>query len=118
MAEGLMNNIHNDKYRAYSAGTEVSEVNTFAVEAMRDIGIDISNQYSKSVDDLSNIDFDIVVTVCDDANENCPVFLKGNNHIHKSFSDPTAFKGSNEEKLNYFMDIRNQIREWIITSFN
>lgn len=118
MAEGIMNNYLSSKYEAFSAGTEASEVNRFAIAAMCDIGIDIGGQYSKSINDLSDIDFDIVVTVCDDANEKCPVFLKGNRHIHKSFRDPAVYRGADDEKLNYFKDIRDQIKEWIISNFN
>ena len=118
MAEGLMNKIQGDNYKAYSAGTTPSELNRFAIEAMKEMGIDISSHYTKNLDELKNIDFDLVVTVCDSANENCPVYLKGDHHIHKSFKDPTAFQGSDEEKLDYFKDTGNQIKEWIINSFD
>ena len=118
MAEGLMNYYFGEKYSAFSAGTKPSGVNKFAIEAMKDIGIDISGHYSKSVDEFKDSDFDYVITVCDNAHENCPVFLRGENLIHKGFSDPTLFEGSDEEKLQYFEDIRDQIQDWIKESFD
>ena len=118
MAEGLMNTLMSDKYIAYSAGTEPGEVNSFAVEAMKDIHIDISDHYSKSIEEFADKQFDYVVTVCDSANENCPVYLKGINHIHKGFLDPSVFEGAGEEKIVFFRKIRDQIKEWMETSFN
>ena len=118
MAEGLMNSLMGDKYIAYSAGTDPRGVNNFAVEAMNDIHIDISDQYSKSIEVFADKQFDYVVTVCDSANENCPVFLKGNSHIHKGFLDPAAFEGASDEKIVLFREIRDQIKEWMETSFN
>lgn len=118
MAEGIMNKFLGDRYQAFSAGTQATEVNGFAKEAMKEIGVDISKHYSKHLDEIMNMDFDHVVTVCDSANENCPVLIIGDNHIHKSFNDPTAFSGNNKEKLNYFKDTGNQIKEWIFKSFD
>ncbi len=118
MAEGIMNQFLGDRYLAFSAGTQVTEVNIFAKEAMKEMGVDMSGHYSKHLDEYKDKDFDHVVTVCDSANESCPVYLKGDKHIHKSFDDPTAFTGSENEKLNYFKDTGNQIKEWIITSFD
>ena len=113
-----MNNYLGETFVAFSAGTEPGGVNRFAVEAIKDIGINISSHYSKSVDDFRDKNFEYVVTVCDSAYENCPVFLRGKKFIHKDFKDPTSFEGSDEEKLSCFKDIRNQIKEWIISSFS
>ena len=118
MAEGIMNKFLGDKYQAFSAGTEVTEVNMFASKAMKEMGIDIGSHYSKHIDEFKNIEFDHVVTVCDNANENCPVYLVRDNHIHKSFKDPTEFVGNDNEKLNYFVDTGKEIKEWIIKSFD
>ncbi len=112
-----MNHFLGDRYEAFSAGTQVTEVNSFAKKAMKEIGVDMSGHYSKHMDEFDDKDFDRVVTVCDSANENCPVYLKGGNYIHKSFNDPTAFKGNDKEKLDYFKDTGNQIKEWIIGNF-
>ena len=117
MAEGLMNSCHGENYSAFSAGTEPGEVNEFAIKAMNDIGIDIGSHYSKSVDEFMNDVFDYVVTVCNSAKENCPVFLKGKNLIHRGFSDPTLFNGTDEEKLNHFKELRDQIKVWIEKNF-
>ena len=118
MAEGLMNHYLGEKYAAFSAGTEPGAVNRFAIEAMNDIGIDISGHCSKSVDEFKDNDFEYVVTVCNSAHENCPVFLRGEKFIHKGFKDPTLFEGPDEKKLKYFKDVRNQIHDWIQKSFD
>jgi len=113
-----MNKFLGERYQAFSAGTQVTEVNSFAEEAMKEIGVDISSHYSKHMDEIKNMDFDHVVTVCDSANENCPVYKIGGNHIHKGFNDPTVFIGNDKEKLNFFKYTGNQIKEWILTSFD
>ena len=113
-----MNQFLGDRYQAYSAGTQVTEVNSFAKEAMKEMGVDMSGHYSKHLDEYKNRDFDHIVTVCDSANESCPIYLNGDKHIHKSFDDPTAFTGNEKEKLNYFKHTGNQIKEWIFTSFD
>ena len=79
MAEGLMNSLLSDHYEAHSAGTEPSELNSYAVKAMAEVGIDISNHRSKSLDGFLDRDWDYVVTVCDRANESCPFFPGGRN---------------------------------------
>lgn len=112
-----MNSFMSDEYEAFSAGTEVTEVNGFAIKVMNDLGVDMSSHYSKHLGEFDGRDFDFVVTVCDSANENCPVYLKGENHIHKSFRDPTAFEGSDEEKLEHFTAVRDEIRDWIDDNF-
>jgi len=76
MAEGLLNALYGDRCIAYSAGTEPSNLNPYAVEVMSEIGIDISHHHSKSVEEFRNGDFDYVVTVCDSAKETCPIFFR------------------------------------------
>ena len=112
-----MNKYLSDEYEAYSAGTEASEVNRFAIEVMDEIGIDLSPHRSKNLEEVQDNDFDYVVTVCDSARENCPVYLNGQNHMHKSFQDPAAFEGDENEKREYFRSIRDQIKSWIQESF-
>ena len=85
---------------------------------MKDIGIDISDHYSKSIEEFRDKDFEFVVTVCNSAKENCPVFLRGNKLVHKGFDDPTLFDGSDEEKLNHFKEIRDQIKDWVVSKFS
>ncbi len=112
-----MNHYLGERYQAFSAGTRPKGVNRFAVEAMTDIGIDIRGHYSKDVDELRDREFSCVVTVCDDAREVCPVF-EGTSVIHKGFADPTLPAGTDEDKLACFKNIRDQIKDWILSSFS
>jgi len=113
MAEGLLQALYGDRYEVYSAGNEPSSVSPFAIKVLAEIGIDISGHRSKSVEEFFDIRIDHVVTVCDNAKENCPFFPYGVNYYHKSFQDPRAFKGNDEDKLNIFRCIRDEIRDWI-----
>jgi len=117
MAEGLLRRIYGDKYRVFSAGTEPSRVNPFAIKVMKELGIDISDHTSKIVDQYTDMDFDNVVIVCDDAKEKCPIFRVGKNFIHKSFSDPSKFRGKDEEILLGFRKIRDEIKTWVEETF-
>jgi arsenate reductase (thioredoxin) len=111
MAEGLVNHSLGAEWRAYSAGTDpAGYVHPLAVEVMAELGIDISGQQSKSTDEFRDIDLDLVVTVCDDAAENCPVWLGQGHRVHVSFQDPAKATGSEEERLAVFRRIRDAIR--------
>ncbi|HUT66396.1 MAG TPA: arsenate reductase ArsC [Spirochaetota bacterium] len=112
MAEGLLRTLYGDRYEAYSAGTEETAVNPYAIEAMRVAGIDISGHRSKTVQEFRGEIFDLVVTVCDSASESCP-FFPGKKVIHKSFEDPSRAEGSDEQVLAVFERIRDEIRLWI-----
>lgn len=112
MAEGLLNALHGDKYEAYSAGIQPSQINPYAIQAMKEIGIDISKQRSKSIEEFRGKKFDIVVTVCDQAKEACP-FFPGGKKFHKGFDDPSQFKGAPEEILANVRRVRDEIKEWI-----
>lgn len=116
MAEGLLKALYGDYYNVYSAGLEVTDVNPYAIKVMSEIGIDISHQRSKHINEFKGILFDYVVTVCDTAKERCP-FFPGRKVIHKSFMDPAEFNGSEDEKLNIFREVRDQIKDWIIKMF-
>lgn len=113
MAEGLLNTLGGDRFEAFSAGTEATEVRPLAVEVMREIGIDISNHTSKRVDPFLDQEFDLVVTVCDRARESCPYFPGGKEVLHKGFNDPSEASGTEEEKRAVFRKVRDEIREWI-----
>ncbi len=117
MAEGLINYYFGDRYKAKSAGVEVSTVNPFAIEVMREIGIDITHHYSKHVNQFINEEFDYIITVCDHAKEHCPYFPGGKIYIHKSFEDPSRVKGSDKAKLAAFRKIRDQIKLWLEENF-
>ncbi|HEX8652843.1 MAG TPA: arsenate reductase ArsC [Pyrinomonadaceae bacterium] len=109
MAEGLLRQMGGDRFEVLSAGTEPSRVNPLAIEAMREVGIDISNQRSKSVDEFQGQEFDYVITVCDRANRNCPVFAGRTQRIHWSFDDPGAAVGETGERLVVFRRVRDEI---------
>ena len=115
MAEGILRNDRGDEFEVESAGTRATHVRPEAIAAMREIGIDISGHRSKVVDEFKDESFDYVVTVCDNANENCPIFPGHTNRIHQSFSDPAAVEGSEEERLEEFRRVRDEIREYLRT---
>ena len=105
MAEGLMNHLKKDKYIAFSAGVIATKVKENAIKAMEEIGIDIKNHFSKTIEVFAGEDFDYVITVCDSAKESCPFFPRAKNIIHKSFKDPST--------LDDFRKVRDQIKKWI-----
>jgi|KBSSwiStaDraftv2_1062776.scaffolds.fasta_scaffold54225_5 arsenate reductase len=111
MAEGILRSIAGDRFDVASAGVAPSRVRPEAVEAMRDIGVDISTHRSKSVDEFLEEPFDYVITVCDNAKESCPVFPGNAERIHWSFDDPAAYEGTDDEKLSEFIRVRDQIFE-------
>ena len=117
MAEGLLNGLYGNKFDVYSAGTHPSRVNPFAIQAMEEIGIDISHNTSKSLDAFRDMDVDYVVTVCDNAKESCPTFPGAKHNIHKAFRDPSQFRGKDEEIIVGFRQVRNEIHNWIKSEF-
>ena len=113
IAEALVNNIYGDRFEAFSAGTEKTFVKPLAIEALKDINIDISDSRSKRTTEFRDTEFDIVVTVCDSARESCPYFPGTKEMIHKSFRDPSDENGSDEEKLEAFKRSRDEIKAWL-----
>jgi arsenate reductase len=113
MAEGLLRALAGDRFEAMSAGTEATHVRPLAIRAMRELGVDISGQESKTLDRYLREPFDYVITVCDDANEACPFFPGAANRLHWSFEDPSRAKGSEEERLAVFRSVRDRIRQRI-----
>jgi arsenate reductase len=111
MGEGLFRSALGDRFEVSSAGTRPSSVRPEAIDVMREIGIDISMHRSKSVDEFLGQQFRYVITVCDNAKENCPVFLGRAERVHWSFEDPAAVEGSEEERKAAFRRIRDQIAE-------
>ena len=116
MAEGLLNTRYKDKYHAFSAGVETKNVHPYAVEVMKEIGIDISKQYSKLVTNFQGKEFDYVVTVCDNAQETCP-FFPGKTVLHKGFEDPSVVVGDADKVLKAFRRVRDDIGAWIEQTF-
>lgn len=116
MAEGLLRDRYGDRHEVLSAGTERTHVRPLAIEVMKEIGIDISGHTSKTVEDLGDRDYDVVVTVCDSAREACP-YVPARRTMHQSFPDPSDARGAEEERLAVFRDVRDQIAEWIESTF-
>ncbi len=114
MGEGLFRHEGGAEYEVFSAGTRASYVRPEAIAVMSEIGIDISGHRSKSIDEFSGQEFDYVVTVCDNARDNCPVFPARTTRIHWSFEDPAAVEGSSEQRLAAFRRIRDQIKERVV----
>lgn len=117
MAEGLLRALYGDYYEAYSAGTQATRVNPYAIKVMAEIGIDISHQRSKSIEEFRSHKFDYVVTVCDHAKETCPFFPGANFYIHKGFKDPSEAVGDEESILKEFRKVRDEIKMWIEETF-
>jgi arsenate reductase len=117
MAEGLLKHITQSKYEINSAGTKPSIVRPEAIKALAEIGIDISGNRSKSVDEFANKEIDYVLTVCDNAQENCPYFPAKTRLIHHSFADPAEVQGDEETRLNAFRKIREEIKAYFETDF-
>lgn len=113
MAEALVNYYWKDQYQAYSAGTEPGKVNPYAVKAMEEIGIDISAARSKNASEFIGKPFDLVITVCDNAKQNCPFFPGAKEYIHKSFEDPSEAKGNEKRIFMIFRKTRDEIHIWL-----
>ena len=109
MAEGILRHIAGDKFDVTSAGTIASFVRPQAIAVMKEIGIDISTHRSKCLDEFLDQTFDYIITVCDNANQTCPMFPGQAKRIHWSFEDPAEANGSGEEQLAVFRRIRDEI---------
>ena len=110
MAEGLLRYLAGDRFEAMSAGTEATLVRPEATAAMAELGVDISGQESKTLERYLDEPFDYVVTVCDAANEACPVFPGAKRRLHWSFRDPSQARGDEEERLAVYREVRDEIR--------
>ncbi len=113
MAEGMMRRLAGDRFEVHSAGAEVTQVRPLAVRAMAEIGVDVSEQESKTLERYLGEPFDYVITVCNAANEACPIFPGAKNRLHWSFEDPAQANGTEEERLEVFRKVRDEIRERI-----
>ena len=113
MAEGLLRHDAGAKFEVESGGTKPSFVRPEAIAVMQEIGIDIREHRSKHVDEFSGQAFEYVITVCDNARESCPVFFGDAQKLHHSFPDPAAVVGSENERLDQFRRVRDQLREYL-----
>jgi arsenate reductase len=113
MAEGYLRHAAGDRYEALSAGVEPKGLNPLAVEAMHEIGIDISRHYSKNASTFLGTHIPHVITVCDNAKERCPIFPGAGKVLHWGFDDPAAAQGTHAEQLAVFRRVRDEIVERI-----
>ena len=116
MAEAFLNKLCGDKYEAGSAGVTPTGINPYVAKAMAEVGVDLSTHRSKSIMEFQGKNFNYVVTVCDAARENCP-FFPGEIEVDKSFPDPSAFTGTEEEILRKVRVVRDDIKNWIESTF-
>ncbi len=134
MAEGLLRHFYGGRYEVFSAGASPTRVNPFAVKAMAELGIDISKQHSKSIEEFRNTDIDLAVTVCSGgARVSCPfcasplvkgrpeivnaTLTRAKRYIQYGFSDPSEAEGSDAEKLAAFRQVRDEMKKWILSYF-
>src|SRR5205807_9751716 len=110
---GLLRHLGGDHFQAFSAGTEATQVRPLAIRAMRELSIDISGQESKTLDRYLDQPFEKVITVCDQANEACPIFFGARERLHWSFPDPSQAAGSEDEQLAVYRSVRDAIRECV-----
>jgi len=118
MAEGWTRKLKGDRIEAYSAGIKTHGLNPFAVQVMAEEGVDISGHESKLLDSLADVDFDAVITVCDNAHESCPIFPDKIQVIHRGFEDPPRLAKAcrtEEGKLNCYRRIRDEIKVFVET---
>ena len=118
MAEGLLRTLYDDRFETFSAGTKPTIVNPYAIRVMKESGIDISSQSSKSIDEFRYKKFDYVVTVCNHAKEECPMFPGAKKYLHQDFEDPCECKGTEEEILAIFRRVRDDIINWVKGTFD
>ena len=111
MAEGLLRHNAGETFAVESAGLTPSFVRPEAIEAMRELGIDISGQRSKSIEEFKGQPFDYLITVCDNANQNCPIFPRASRRKHWSVEDPAAVEGTEQVRLAAFRAARDNLRE-------
>ncbi len=117
MVEGLLKYITQNEYEVFSAGTKPNVVRPEAIKVLCEIGIDISGNRSKSVDEFINTEIDYVLTVCDNAREICPYFPAKTKLIHHSFTDPAEVEGNEETRLAAFRRVRDQIKQYLTENF-
>ena len=112
IAEGYLRFFSNQKAEIFSAGVETHGVNPRAIETMKEDGVDISSHTSNNIDEYKNIDFDYVITVCDNARERCPYFPNKAIKLHHNFTDPAKASGTETQIMDEFRAVRNQIKEY------
>ena len=112
IAEGFLKNMTGENAQIYSAGVETHGVNPRAIKTMNEVGIDITDHTSNHIDEFKDINFDYVITVCDNARERCPYFPTEAIKMHYNFPDPAKAEGSEEEVMKQFAEVRNMIEAY------
>jgi len=112
IADGYLRRFVGDRASIYSAGVETHGVNPRAIKVMAEVGIDLSNHTSNHVDEYRDVDFDLIITVCDNAKERCPVFPSKATKLHHNFPDPAKATGSEEEIMDEFRRVRSMIETY------
>ena len=113
MAEGLFRHLYSDDFDVFSAGSDPQKVDPLAIKCMEKIGIDISGHRSKSLKEFEGQEFDYVITVCGNPYNACPFFAGGKKYFKQPFEDPSIFDGTEEEKLELFVKIRDELKDWL-----
>jgi len=113
MAEGYLRARHGDRFDAFSAGTKASTLSPYAIRVMQEIGVDISGHRSKSLNEIAGREMDVAVIVCDAAKSACPFFPWAKVTLHAIFRNPKEFAGTDDEIINGFREIRDEITGWI-----
>jgi len=113
MAEAILKQLTFNRNEVFSAGLKSNGVHPMAIRAMKELGIDISRSTANSVNEFYNDKFDFVITLCDETREKCPELQGAHTKIHKSFGDPVVFRGTDEDKMEYFRSVRDEIKEWL-----
>jgi arsenate reductase len=117
MAEGLLKAKYGERFEVFSAGTRPSQVSSRAIRVMQEIGIDISHHRSKSLDAISGVTFDLAVTLCDRASQICPVVTCAKKSIHHGFPDPHLTPGTEDDLIEAYRKVRDDIGAWIDKTF-
>jgi len=118
MAEAFLKDKYPERYEVYSAGTKPSRINPYVVKVMAELGFDLSNNKTKSVNEFLDKKIDFVITVCNSAKETCPFFPGAKGYIHHGFPDPSRFTGSESEILVQVREVRDEIKNWIQEYFS
>jgi len=118
MAEGILKTLYGEYYDVYSAGSDPTIVNPYAIKVLAELDINISNNRSKSLKEFEDLEFDYVVTVCGGVEAAaCPYFPGGKIYLHESFEDPATVDGTDQDKIEAFRKSRDEIKEWLIKTF-
>ncbi len=117
MAEAILRHIYGENFEVYSAGSDPRPINHLTIKVLKEIGIDASSQESKCLQKFQGQEFDLVVSLCGDEDDACPVFLTGKKYIHQGFKDPAGIKRDKQHRLKLFREIRDEIYRWIEDEF-